>query len=281
MESKKVGYQLEKSAEEKYETLKSYLVSLEKIAVAFSGGVDSTFLLKAAKEALGENVVAFTAISDVLTKEEESEAELFCKNEKINLVKIPFNVFSVKEFVQNPKERCYYCKTKLMKQMKQTALKYGIPFVVEGTNLDDERDYRPGRKALEEQKILSPLRVCQLTKDEIRYLSRKFGLATWNKPSFACLASRIPYGEIITKELLCKIEKAEHFLREKGFSQMRVRVYPTNMLVRLELLPEEQDRLFLGGLQIEVVNYLKELGFSYVTLDLEGYRSGSMNDSLI
>lgn len=279
MENKKLVSVLEKNAEEKYEKLKSYLLSLEKIAVAFSGGVDSTFLLKAAKEVLGENVVAFIAISDVLTKEEEFEAEQFCKKEKINLVKIPFNVFSVKEFVQNPKERCYYCKTELMKQMKQTALKYGISLVVEGTNLDDERDYRPGRKALEEQKILSPLRVCQLTKDEIRYLSRKFGLATWNKPSFACLASRIPYGETITKELLCKVEKAERFLREKGFSQMRVRVYPSNRLVRLELLPEEQDRLFSNGIQTEVTDYMKELGFSYITLDLEGYRSGSMNNN--
>lgn len=154
--------------ENKYNALKQYLYDLslenEKVGVAFSGGVDSTFLLKVAKDVLGENVVAFTVVSDVLTKEEQSEAELFCKTEKIQLVKVPVDVFSVKQFVENPKERCYYCKTNLMKQIKQTALAYGISHIVEGTNLDDTKDYRPGRKALEEQGILSPLKNVSLQK---------------------------------------------------------------------------------------------------------------------
>lgn len=264
----------------KYEKLILYLQSLEKAAIAFSGGVDSTFLLKAAKIALNKNVIALIAVSPVLSKEEEKAAEVFLRKEQIAYKKFPFDVFSINEFVVNPMNRCYYCKTNLMKEIKKEAVLWGTQTVLEGTNMDDVKDYRPGLKALEEQRILSPLKMCQFTKKEIIQLSRVLQISTWNKPSMACLASRIPYGEQITIEILNKVEQAEDFLKKHGFSQVRVRAYTKEKLVRIELNQVEFKNILDESFQKELVAYIKQLGFSYITLDLEGFRSGSMNKEI-
>lgn len=264
----------------KYEKLILYLQSLEKAAVAFSGGVDSTFLLKAAKLALNKNVIALIAVSPVLSKEEEKAAEVFLRKEQIVYKKFTFDVFSINEFVANPMNRCYYCKTNLMKQIKKEAVLWGTQTVLEGTNMDDVKDYRPGLKALEEQGIQSPLKMCQFTKKEIIQLSRFLQIPTWNKPSMACLASRIPYGEQITIEILNKVEQAEDFLKKHGFSQVRVRAYTKEKLVRIELNQGEFKNILDESFQKELVAYIKQLGFCYITLDLEGFRSGSMNKEI-
>lgn len=262
---------------EKYNSLISNLKSFHKAAVAFSGGVDSTFLLKAAKVALGENVIALIAVSPVLTKREEQEAEAFLNKEQIAYRKIEFGVFGMKEFAENPNNRCYYCKGALMKRMKEEAESLGISSILEGSNVDDEADYRPGLQALKEQEIISPLRVCRFTKKEIRELSKQLKLTTWNKPSMACLASRVPYGTRITKELLHQIEQGEEFLKEHGFTQVRVRVYTKDMLVRLEVLESDLSNVLNEAFRTELIAYFKQLGFRYITLDVEGFRSGSMN----
>lgn len=262
----------------KKEALITYFQSLGSVAVAFSGGVDSTFLIKMAQEALGEKALAVTIESSFVPEREIREAKSFCEKEGIRQIVVEFDEAQVKEFGENPPDRCYFCKKEIFRNIIDAAAKEGIQIVAEGSNLDDEGDYRPGMRAVAEMKIKSPLRELGFTKQEIRLLSKEMGLPTWDKPSFACLASRFVYGEPITREKLGMVEKAEQYLRELGFHQFRVRMH--GMMARIEILPEEFDKLMETGIRESICDYLKELGFTYATLDLRGYRTGSMNETL-
>ena len=245
-------------------------------AVAFSGGVDSAFLLYAAQEALLDNVIAVTAKASVFPQREFEEATAFCTNKGIRQEVFLLRELEIEGFSENPKNRCYICKKQMLKHVTEIAEKYGCKYVVEGSNTDDSGDYRPGLKAVSEFGVRSPLREADLSKREIRLLSKRFGLPTWDKPSFACLASRFVYGETITEEKLKMVERAEALLSEKGFCQFRVRIHGT--AARIEVLPEEIDRFFEKELREEIAKILLEYGFSHVSLDLQGYRTGSMNE---
>ncbi|CBK73975.1 conserved hypothetical protein TIGR00268 [Butyrivibrio fibrisolvens 16/4] len=264
---------------EKYQNLIEYIKKLDRVAVAFSSGVDSTFLLYAARQALGDDAIAITAISDLIPKREQDEASQFCNERGIKQIVYKANPFEEDGFSGNPSNRCYICKKYLYSHMKALALGYDIQHVLEGSNLDDEGDYRPGMQAIAELGILSPLRVIGFTKQEIRDLSAQFGLPTANKPSFACLASRIPYEETITENKLFMVEKAEELLFNEGFKQFRVRIHGDD-LARIEVLPEDYNRFMDEEFRIRIYDILKVYGFNYVSLDLKGYRTGSMNEVL-
>ena len=253
--------------------LENTIKNLGSLAVAFSSGVDSTYLLKTAHNLLGDNVVAITASGCCFPQSETEEAKSFCEKEGIRQIIVDFDPLEVEEFKNNNKQRCYFCKKALFAEIKKAADKCGIKSIADGTNFDDINDYRPGMKATQELKIISPLMTAELTKEEIRFLSKEEGLSTFVKPSYACLASRIPYGESITSEKLKRIEKSEEKLRSLGFTQLRVRSH--NNLARIEI--EKDDFLKLLMYSDEISSYLKSLGFDFVSLDLEGYKTGKMN----
>lgn len=265
-----------KTSEIKLNHLKDFLFSLKAVCIAYSGGVDSTFLLKVAKNVLNDNILAITATSPTYPEHELKEAIALAQEIGVRHLIISSNELDIPGFSENNPSRCYYCKNDLFQKLKEEAEKYGISNIADGSNCDDKKDFRPGRKAAEELGILSPLIVAGLTKKDIRYLSRQLDLPTWNKPSLACLSSRIPYYETITEEKLNRIEKAEAFLRELGFTQFRVRHH--DGLARIELITEEMSLLISNELRSSIYNVLKKLGFNYVTVDLLGYRSGSLNE---
>ena len=260
----------------KYEKLLASLRALGRVAVAYSAGVDSTFLLAAAREALGENAVALTAVTAAIPRREVAEAEAFCASLGVTHRLVEVDALAVDAFRRNAPDRCYHCKKHIFSALWAAARSEGCEHLAEGSNLDDDLDYRPGHRAIGELGVESPLRAAELTKAEIRALSERLGLATAAKPSFACLASRVPYGEEITAEKLRRIDEAEQLLLARGFSQFRVRSHGD--LARIEVPEAEQEKLF--SLRAELHDALRALGFAYVTMDLKGFRSGSMNETL-
>lgn len=265
-------------AHAKLASLKEYIRSLESVAVAFSGGVDSTFLLKVAHDVLGSKVVAVTARSCSFPQRELNEAVEFCSTYGIEHVICDSEELDIDGFSQNPLNRCYLCKSELFTKIWIVAAEKGLKNVAEGSNTDDNGDYRPGLQAVAEQNVKSPLRQVELSKDEIRELSNIMGLPTWNKQSFACLSSRFPYGEMITPERLTVIDKAEQFLLDAGLHQVRVRYHDN--LARIETDEAGFEKMMDKTLRDSIYNYLKQLGFTYIALDMKGYRTGSMNETL-
>ena len=263
---------------QKYDDLKTLLKTYGSVAVAFSSGVDSTFLLYAAKEALGDKAIAVTAHSCSFPERELKETKAFCENHNIRQFVFDSEELDIEGFSQNPKNRCYLCKRELFQKIINIAADNGITVIAEGSNLDDNGDYRPGLQAVAELGIKSPLREIGFTKADIRALSRHLGLPTWNKQSFACLASRFVYGETITEEKLGMVDRAEQLLLDLGFHQMRVRIHGT--MARIEVMPEEFPKLIEEDIRTRITTTLKSIGFTYITMDLIGYRTGSMNEVL-
>ncbi len=262
---------------EKATRLRSTLREMDGAAVAFSAGVDSTFLLRMAHEELGDHAVAVTVRSPLIPRHELDDAAAFCRTEGIRHEIIDFDALAVPVVAANPPDRCYHCKKAIFGRILEFAHTQGLAAVTEGSNTDDDGDSRPGRRAIAELGIRSPLRDAGLSKAEIRALSHEMGLSTWSKPSFACLASRFPYGERITAEGLERVDRAERWLREKlGLSQLRVRSHGD--LARIEVPTGDIPRL--ASRAAEIAAAFKDLGFAYVTLDLFGYRTGSMNETL-
>jgi len=255
--------------------LKNLLKSYKSVLIAYSGGVDSTFLLKVAKDTLGDNVLAVIAKSPTYPENEVREAEAMCETMGVRRLVIETDEFADENFVTNPRDRCYFCKKELFSKLLEIAKQENIPYVLDGSNFDDKSDFRPGTKAKEELGVRSPLMELGFTKNDIRKFSRDSGLVTADKPSYACLASRIPYGTKITPEILNRIEKGEDFLRELGFNQLRVRHH--DAIVRIEVEPEALAELLDDDLRNQIAKKFEDLGYTYVTFDLKGYRTGSMN----
>ena len=262
----------------KRDALERRLQSFGSVAVAFSAGVDSALLLAVAHEALGDGAVAFTAKSPANPLREIGEAEAFCAERGIRHISFEVNEFEIEGFEHNPENRCYLCKTHLFGEMVRRAGEEGLAVVVEGSNVDDLGDYRPGSQALKELGIISPLQECGFTKREIRELAREMDLPVWNKPSFACLYTRFPYGDVLTIEKVRAVDAAEQLLLDRGFQTVRVR--HLGDMARIELAPDELPRAAADPLRSEIVSALKRLGFTYIALDLQGYRTGSMNETL-
>ena len=258
----------------KEKDLDEILLGLEKVIVAFSGGVDSTYLLVKAKQVLGENVIAVLAASETFPGREYEAAANFAKQNGIRLIETRIYELTNESFTSNSPERCYHCKTGLFSQLNNIAREHDIPFIVDGSNTDDLLDYRSGTKAKEEQGVRSPLQEAQLTKKEIRILSKNLDLPTWNKPSFACLSSRIPYGSPITQSKIDQLDRSEEFLLKLGFKQIRVRHH--GEIARIEVEPDEMKMVLNHRKAIYAA--LQNLGFAYVTMDIQGYRTGSMNE---
>lgn len=262
----------------KFKKLKDDLRNMKSVAVAFSSGVDSTFLVKVAHDVLGDNMIAVTASSSMFPGRERKEAEAFCAKEGIRHVVCDFQELKIKGFAENPPNRCYLCKRQLFTEIQKIASEHNMNYTVEGSNMDDRGDYRPGLIAIQELNVKSPLYEAGFYKEEIRRLSREMGLPTWEKPSFACLASRFVYGEDITEEKLKMVELAEELLFEQGFYQARVRIH--DKMARIEVMPEQFEMLVRRDIREEIVSKFKDYGFTYVSMDLTGYRTGSMNETL-
>lgn len=259
----------------RFSKLLSILKEMQSVVIAFSGGVDSTFLLKAVKES-GIPSLAVTGYSETMPESELRFAQEMAGFIGINHKVIKTDEMSNPDFVKNHRDRCFYCKDELFSKLIDIANKEGYKCVIDGSNADDISDWRPGRKAALKYNVRSPLIEAGFSKDEIRELSKALGLPTWSKPASPCLSSRFPYGVMITKDALKRVELSEEFLKGLGFSELRVRSY--NDTARIEVRADEIDRLFCRGLRESVVMQLKKFGFKYVTIDLEGFRSGKLNE---
>ena len=264
--------------EEKFKVLQDRIREMNSVLVAFSGGVDSTFLLKVAHEVLGGKVLAVTGNSNTFPDHEIQCAKKLAHEIGVDHVIVSTNEMNIPGFYENTSRRCYYCKRELFGLCLKKALDLKFEWVVDGANYDDKGDFRPGMEAAMEMGIRSPLLESELTKDDIRKLSRKLNLSTWNKPSYACLSSRIPYGTEIREELLSRVDSCENAMRELGFEEYRVRYH--DEIARIEVGPSEMSRLWDEEIRRTITRRFKEFGFTYVTLDLEGYRTGSMNEVL-
>ena len=264
---------------QKFETLQDILKKMKKVLVAFSGGVDSTFLLKVARDVLGDAVLAVIASSPTYPESEKQEAILIAEKMKVRYEVIHTKELDDPNFRNNPPERCYYCKKELFSRLKEIAAEENIPHVLDGSNLEDTLDFRPGSKAALELEVRSPLKEAGLGKNEIRILSKKLGLQTWDKPAMACLSSRFPYFTSIDDESLRRIEAAENYLRTKGLSQLRVRHH--DQVARIEIDPSDFSVVMEKETREDIVENLKKIGYKYVTLDLVGYRTGSMNEPIL
>ena len=266
---------------DKYDQLKAMMQELGSVAIAFSGGVDSTLLAKVAHDELGSRMVAVTARLRAVPQAEFQSATTWCAEQGIHHVVVPYDELTIPGYAQNPPNRCYICKRAVFGHILRVAQEQGIQHVVDGSNLDDDGDYRPGMRALAELDIQSPLKECGFTKADVRALSRELSLPTWNMPSAACLASRFAYGESITANKLLRVEQAEQYLRDLGFGQLRVRIHgEQGTLARIEVPQEDLAQLAVPGVRAQVTSRLRELGFTYVCLDLDGFRSGAMNETL-
>lgn len=269
---------LNRELQEKLARLEEYLKSLGSLAVGFSGGVDSSFLLAVAHEALGERVVAVTGADASVPEREVCEARSFCSDRGIRHIVCAVDPLKEDGYRNNGPDRCYFCKRGIFREIRRIADANGIAFMAEGSNMDDVGDYRPGLKAAAELSVRSPLREAGLYKADIRLISKAMGLPTWSKPAYACLASRFVYGEEITEEKLRMIDRAEQFLIERGFFEERVRLHGN--IARIEVPPKDIPHLAADEIREAVYDEFKKIGFLFVTLDLKGYRTGSMNATL-
>lgn len=266
---------MDKILNDKLNVLINDLKEMKKVVIAYSGGVDSNFLLKVAKDTLGENIVAITISAMMHSSREIKEAVNYTKEYNVNHILYNIDNLDLQEFIENGPLRCYHCKKFIFSKIKEIASEHNIKYILDGTNLSDLDDYRPGLKVLEELNIISPLKDAKLTKNEIRILSKKLNVNTYNKAAFACLATRIPRNHKITKEKLRMIEKAEDFLQDLGFTQYRVRLHED--LARIEVNKDEISKFYDDEIINKVNLKFKEIGFKYVTVDLNGYKMGSMN----
>ena len=263
---------------DKLSRLRKIISDLGSLAVGFSGGVDSSFLLAVAGEELGDRLIAVTGADASVPEREVNEAKEFCRERGIRHIICKINPLEDEEYRKNGPDRCYFCKRGIFGKIKEIARENGIEYLAEGSNMDDLGDYRPGLRAVEELSVKSPLREAGLYKSDIRILSKAMGLPTWSKPAYACLASRFVYGEEITEEKLHMIDKAEQFLIEHGFFEERVRMHGN--IARIEVPASDIPRLASDEIRSAVYEEFRKLGFLFVTLDMKGYRTGSMNATL-